>query len=78
MIKEELEQNYKYVKDNWPSLIDLYTNKYILVYDKKVVGSFDHYEKAAERGVELYGIGGDFLVQFLAQEVPNNFILHAE
>lgn len=78
MTKANLERNFKYVQDNWDSLLNLYPNKFVLVYDEEVVDSYDSYEKAAERGVELYGIEGNFLVQFLSQEVPNNFILHAE
>lgn len=78
MTKANLERNFKYVQENWDSLLNLYPNKFVLVYDEEVVDSYDSYEKAAERGVELYGIEGNFLVQFLSQEVPNNFILHAE
>ncbi len=62
MTKANLEKNFKYVQKNWDSLLNLYPNKFVLVYDEKVVDSYDSYEKAAERGVELYGIEEKFLV----------------
>lgn len=77
MTKANLERNFKYVQNNWESLLNLYPNKFVLVYDEKVVDSYDSYEKAAERGVELYGIEGNFLVHFMSTIQANNFILHA-
>lgn len=77
MAKANLERNFKYVQDNWDSLLNLYPNKFVLVYNEEVVDSYDSYEKAAERGVELYGIEGNFLVHFMSTIQANNFILHA-
>jgi len=77
MTKANLERNFKYVQNNWDSLLNLYPNKFVLVYDEKVIEPFDSYDKAAKKGVELYGIEGNFLVHFMSTIQANNFILHA-
>jgi len=74
MATENLDKNLKYVKANLDSLINLHKNKYVLVYDEKIVGSFDTYESAANEGVKSYGIGGDFLVYYVTEETPVNFV----
>jgi len=77
MAMTDLYRNFQYVKKNWDTLVNLYPNKFILVHKRKVFESFDSYDKAAERGIELYGIDGIFLVHFMATIKANNFILHA-
>ena len=74
---KELNKNFKYVQDNWDTLVNLYPNKFILVHKRKVVEFFDAYDEAAKRGVELYGIEKGFLVHFMSTIQANNFILHA-
>lgn len=58
-------------------MVNLYPNKFILVHKGKVIESFDAYDEAAKRGVELYEIEKGFLIHFMATIQANNFILHA-
>ncbi|MFH1005285.1 MAG: hypothetical protein V1781_07315 [Bacteroidota bacterium] len=73
-----LKKNYDYIVSNKQSLLNLYRNKFILVYEQQVVGSFDTYEAAAETGVTTYGTTGDFLVYEMLENEPTNFLMLAE
>lgn len=75
--EDKLTVNRKYISDNWESLFKLYNGKFIVVVDKKVVQPFDTYEAAATYGIENYGLEGDFLVHYMADEEPINFVLSA-
>lgn len=72
-----LEKNRDYVEKNRDSLLKTYVNKYILVVDQNVVGSFDSYEIAADIGIENYGIEKKFYIEFITQQKPINFVMAA-
>ncbi|MCX6234201.1 MAG: DUF5678 domain-containing protein [Bacteroidetes bacterium] len=74
MSNENLTKNQEFVNKNLEKLLNLYKNKYILVYKQEVVGSFDTYEVAAEEGIKAYGIDGSFLVHYVTETNPVNFI----
>jgi hypothetical protein len=74
MKNEILTKNQGFVNANLPMFLSLYKNKYILVYDQEVVGSFDSYEAAAEEGISVFGIGESFLVHYVTENSPVNFI----
>jgi hypothetical protein len=74
MPENSLTKNLNFVNSNIDKLLNLYRNKFILVHNEEVVGSFDNYENAAEEGVKNYGIEGDFLVYQITQEKPINYI----
>lgn len=50
---------------------------YLLVCHKKVIDSFDTYEKAAEEGVRKFGVDENFLVYHLVETEPLNFVYSA-
>ena len=77
MQEKNLEKCRQYVRENFARLLKTYRDKYLLVSDGEVVGSFDTYEKAAEKAIELYGPEGNFLVQFITDEQSLNFVLSA-
>ena len=52
MCLEVLKENFEFVENNKDKLLKKYLNKYLLVWQKKVVGSFDTYEKAAGEGLK--------------------------
>lgn len=72
--KDQMSLNFNYVKENHDKLINLYQHKYILVFEQQVVGSFDTYDAAAEEGISTYGLEGNFLVYYVTEDVPVNFI----
>ncbi|MCX6252003.1 MAG: hypothetical protein NTX61_14785 [Bacteroidetes bacterium] len=74
MANENLSKNQAFVNTNLENLRNLYKNKYILVYEQEVVGSFDTYEVAAEEGINNYGLDGGFLVHYVTETTPVNFI----
>jgi formyltetrahydrofolate hydrolase len=77
MSEKNLKANLDFVNAHKEALLKEYRNKYILVFEQKVVESFDTYEKAAEEGVRLYGIEAHFLVYHLVDKEPLNFIMEA-
>lgn len=74
MLNEKLAKNQSFVNKSIEKLLNIYRNKYILVFEEEVVGSYDTYEAAAESGVNTYGIEGDFLVHYVTEETPVNFV----
>ena len=74
MANEKLSKNQEFVKSNKDRLLNLYKNKYILVYEQEVVGSFDSYDVAAEEGIKAFGISGSFLVYYVTETNPVNFV----
>ncbi|PIP54354.1 MAG: hypothetical protein COX07_05825 [Bacteroidetes bacterium CG23_combo_of_CG06-09_8_20_14_all_32_9] len=76
--EEKLKKNYDYIVSNKQSLLNSYRNKFILVYEQQVVGSYDTYEASAEAGVITYGIAGNFLVYKILENEPTNFLMLAE
>jgi Ni,Fe-hydrogenase I small subunit len=77
MGEKDLKANLEFVVTNKEHLLKEYNNKFILVFDGKVAGSYDTYEKAAEEGVRLYGLEANFLVYHLVEKEPLNFIMEA-
>lgn len=73
-MNENLAKNQEFVNQNLENILNLYKNKYILVYEQQVVGSFDTYEAAAEEGINTYGLEGGFLVHYVTETTVVNFI----
>ena len=62
MRQKDLQENVEFIKKNKEKLLGEYYNKYLLVYNKQVIDSFDTYEKAAGEGVRKFGMDENFLV----------------
>lgn len=77
MGERDLKKNIDFVDKNKVSLLREHKNKFILVFEEKLVDSFDSYERAAEEGVRLYGVDANFTVYHLLEEEPLNFIMEA-
>jgi len=77
MGEKDLKKNIDFVKKNREALLKEHRNKFILVFEEKLVGSFDTYERAAEEGVRLFGLDANFLVYHLIEKEPLNFIMEA-
>jgi hypothetical protein len=78
MVQETLKKNWDYVKKNFNSLLNIYKNKYVLVYNEKVVGSFDSVASAANEGISNYGIYSGFLVHLITEKEPLNIVVSAK
>lgn len=78
MTEKNLKPNLKYVEDHKDELLTNYRNKYILVFEQQVVGSFDSYEAAANEALRLYGPEGNFLVYHAVDNEPLNFVFEAD
>ncbi len=77
MPETEFEKNMNYVRMHKDELLPLHFNKFLLINEQKVIDSFDTYKAAAEKGVELYGMEGTFLVHFMTDKEPINFVAGA-
>lgn len=77
MGEKDMKNNIQFIQENKKNLLSEYANKYLLISDEKVINTFDTYEKAAEEGVRLFGIDGNFLVHFLTENDPINFVMEA-
>jgi len=77
MQQKDLKENFEFVEKNKEKLLEEYFNKYLLVYKKEVVDTFDTYEKAAGEGVRKFGIDENFLVYHLIESEPLNFLYSA-
>jgi hypothetical protein len=77
MRQKDLKENVEFVEKNKDKLLKEYYNKYLLVWHRGVIDSFDTYEKAAEEGVRRFGIDENFLVYHLVKTAPLNFVYSA-
>ena len=77
MPERDLSRDLNFVRENRESLLQNHRNKFILVHEGELVGSYDTYNQAAEEGVRLYGVEGNFLVYHLVEQEPVNFIMEA-
>jgi hypothetical protein len=77
MRQKNLKENIEFVKKNKEQFLKEYFNKYLLVFNKEVIDSFDTYEKAAQEGVRKFGIDENFLVYHLVETEPLNFVYSA-
>jgi len=77
MPEKNLEANINYVESNKEKLLNDYANKFLLIHDEKIEGSFDTYNAAADEGIRLFGTGGAFLVHQMSDQEPVNFIMEA-
>lgn len=77
MAEKDLKKNLEFVEKNKVDLLKKHNNKFVLVYEEKLIDSFDTYEKAAEEGVRLFGSEATFLVYHVVENEPLNFIMEA-
>ena len=77
MTEKDLKANIDFVDKNKNSLLKEHNGKFLLIFEEKLIGSYDTYEKAAEEGVRLYGLNANFLVYHLLEKEPLNFIMEA-
>jgi len=57
-----LKKEFQYFLDNQSDLVDKYNNKFIVIKDQKVIGSYDSHSEAYSRTSETEEIG-TFLIQ---------------
>ena len=62
MNNELIKENYKYFEEHYKEIVEKHLNKYVIIKDKKIVGSYDTLEEAAKRAAEKYELG-TFIIQ---------------
>lgn len=60
---KNLEKEFEYYIANQEELVKTYNNKFLVIKDQKVVGSFDTSSEAYASGSEKFEVGS-FLIQF--------------
>ena len=78
MPEKDLTKNKEYVAQYKDKLLQAYRNKYVLIYDGDIISSFDTYEVAATEAIRVYGPEGNFLVHFITEQEPLNFVMDAQ
>lgn len=80
MTEKDLGQNIAFVEQDKAALLAEHWNKFLLVHEGKLQQSFDTYEKAAEEGVRLFGLDGNFLVHHLIdkEKEVTNIVMSAD
>ena len=58
-------------------MLETYFNKFLVVFDEKIFGSYDSYLAAVEDAIKTLGADADFLVYHMIKEKPINFVLSA-
>jgi len=76
-MEKDLEKNLEFAESKKAELLQLYLGKFLLIYDREIVGSFDSYESAAGNGIEQYGPDGVFLVYHVTKDRPVNLVMEA-
>ncbi len=77
MVEKNLERNLDFIESKKGELLKYYKNKFLLVYEGELIGTYDDYASAAAEGIRTYGISADFLVHHLVDKEPVNFIMEA-
>lgn len=63
-----LNINYEYYLANHDQLCEKYLNKFIIIKDKNVCGSYDTFEEAIEEAQKMYKLG-TFIIQECTKDV---------
>lgn len=77
MPEKNLQKNLEYVEKNKEELLETYFNKYLVIFDEKVFGSYDSYLAAVEDAIKTLGVDAGFLIYHMIREKPINFVLSA-
>ena len=77
MPEKDLAVNLKYVEDNKKELFKTYPDKFVIVYEQRVVNSFDTYDAAATEAIKSLGAETNFLIYHLVRQEPLNFVMEA-
>ena len=78
MVEKDLRANLEFVEENKQILLKEHNNKFLLVHNQELVSSYDTYEKAAEAGINSFGLEANFLVYRLIEKEPLNFVMGAK
>ena len=71
---ELVEKNYNYYVENHKTLVKKYVNKFIVIKDEKVVGSFDSFEDAYKNAENKYELG-TFIIQECTKNINETTII---
>ncbi len=71
MNEHSLKEEFKYYMANQSDLVSLYSEKYIVIKDKEVVGVYDS-EIEAYQEAQKTNILGTFLIQFVSAGQENH------
>lgn len=77
MPERNLQKNFEFVEKNKEKLLEAYFNKFLVIYDEKVFGSYDSYLAAVEDAIKTLGADAGFLVYHMIKEKPINFVISA-
>ncbi len=58
-----LEKEFQYFLEHQDELVEKYENKYLVIVDSEVIGSFDSEIKAYDHAIDKYD-KGTFLIQY--------------
>jgi len=77
MKEKNLKADFEYVERNRSRFFKLYPNKYLIIFNKKVINSFDTYDTATNEAINTYGPDENFLIYHMTKKDPLNFVMQA-
>lgn len=77
MPEKDLQANLDFVAKHRERLLKEHNEKFLLVYKGGLLSAYDTYATAANQGVIQLGMDAEFLVYYLTDEEPLNFVWDA-
>jgi len=71
------DKNMEYVRKNLEFIRNLFLNKFIVVFNEQIEGSFDAYDMAARYAYARFGKDADVLIYEVEATTTTNFVFHA-
>jgi len=74
---EPVDKNLEYVKNHIEYIKNLFLNKFIVVVNEQIEGSFDTHEMASRYAYARFGRDADYLIYEVSSATAANFVFHA-
>lgn len=77
MPEEQIRKNLDFVKGKKPELLEKYRDKYLVIVNQQVTGSFDTYAAAADSALRQFGDEQGFLIYHMIEDESAQFLMNA-
>mgnify|MGYP000060585729 CR=1 FL=1 len=67
-----LETEFKFFRENYHILLERYSNKYVVIKGKKVIGTYDTHSDAFTESIRTHVLG-TFLIKYISEKSGMKF-----